>query len=332
MVLDDGYGRLMGDGERRCVYTVLLGGYEHLLEQPVARQSGTDFICFTDHVDPATTTWQVRPVPLVLGSDPGRSSRRPKLLVHEYLADYDTSLYIDNNVLLLADPDEIIDALLPHDGVFAALSHSFRETVRDEFEAVVHLELEAPWVCAEQLAHYEAVDPGALDARPLWGGLLLRRHNVPIVQQTMRLWWEHVLRYSRRDQLSLHAAARATGLDIVVHDLDNHLSPYHEWPRHAKRDRGATTPLPAGPERELAEARSRLEDASTEIAALHQQLEQAGALTRELEDARAEIKELLARLSDAEGRIDALHRSSSWRVTRPLRWASERVGWAGRQR
>ena len=31
-----------------CVYTVLLGGYDALLPQPVSSTSDADFICFTD--------------------------------------------------------------------------------------------------------------------------------------------------------------------------------------------------------------------------------------------------------------------------------------------
>jgi hypothetical protein len=62
----------------------------------------------------------------------------------------------------------------------------------------------------------------------------------------MRTWWEHVLRYSRRDQLSLMVALSATpGLAWRSLQLDNEESPYHRWPvaperRHAMR-KGAGT-------------------------------------------------------------------------------------------
>ena len=110
----------------------------------------------------------------------------------------------------------------------AGFARSFRATIRDEFEEVVAVGKEARWVCAEQLRHYEITDPAALELRPIAGGFLFRRHADPLVQRTMERWWEHVLRYSRRDQLSLRIAARAEGLDILVHEVDNHLSPYHE--------------------------------------------------------------------------------------------------------
>src|SRR5436190_13933362 len=85
---------------RRVVYTVLMGGYEPLLEQHVAARFDTDLVCFTDDPALASPTWQIRLVEPSLPSDSGRSSRRPKILAHEYLPDYDESIYVDNSVLL----------------------------------------------------------------------------------------------------------------------------------------------------------------------------------------------------------------------------------------
>ncbi|MGK2950165.1 MAG: glycosyltransferase domain-containing protein [Acidimicrobiales bacterium] len=298
--------------ERRCVYTVLVGGYEPLLEQHIARQHDIDLICFTDGEIPADSGWERRPVELVLPADTNRSSRRPKLLVHEHLPDYDASLYIDHNVLLTVDPAVMFDAFLPPDVGMAAFRHSFRASVREEFQAVVEYHKEAAWVCDEQLAHYEATDPEALDLRPIAGGFLFRRHADPIVQATMQRWWEHVLRYSRRDQLSLRVAARACGLDILVHDVDNHLSPYHEWPRIlTQRHPGGGSPLVAGPE-------VRIDALEHQVASLEEQL------AHEAEANEAERARLTAEVDHAVATaLHDVHRSTSWRITRPLRAAGD---------
>lgn len=47
---------------RMCVYTVLFGGYEDLLEQPVATQSEVDFICFVDNAGVRSRTWRLHVV------------------------------------------------------------------------------------------------------------------------------------------------------------------------------------------------------------------------------------------------------------------------------
>ena len=45
---------------RRVVYTVLIGGYEPLLEQPVAGGFETDLVCLTDDPGLRSDTWERR--------------------------------------------------------------------------------------------------------------------------------------------------------------------------------------------------------------------------------------------------------------------------------
>ena len=248
---------------RRVVYTVLMGGYESLVEQPLGGVQGTDLICFTDSVHLTSGTWHVRRVEPVFPADPNRSSRRPKILAHEYLADYDESLYIDNTVLLTAPADVVFDQLLSATSPMALVRHSERASLREEFAKVVENGLDAEWIVTEQLADYERTASQVLDGPTLWGGILARRHNEPSIRNAMQTWWEHVLRYSRRDQLSLPVALEAAGLDLLVHNLDNRRSTFHTWPdKSANRDRSRGAPLPKAPkliaalENELAMRRS----------------------------------------------------------------------------
>ena len=215
---------------RGCAYTVLLGGYERLTEQPVARHSGVDFLCFTDDPTLESETWSIRQLTPLFPGDKVRSQRQAKIQAHAILPEYDVSLYLDNSVLLRRTPEEILEALLPEDALLAIAAHSFRQTVIDEFRMVVSLGLDRADRCEEQERHYRIHDPESLGLRPLWSGLLLRRHHEPRVVEAMNAWCLHVLRYSRRDQLSAHYAFRAAGLEPVVHELDNLESAYHRWP------------------------------------------------------------------------------------------------------
>jgi hypothetical protein len=298
------------------VYTVLVGGYETLLEQHFAAAADTDLVCFTDDPTLTSTSWQIRRLTPRFPLDPNRSSRRPKILAHDYLADYDESLYIDNNVLLLVDPDAVFDALLG-DEPMAVLRHSFRGTLAGEFAAVVDQGKDAAWLCEEQRTHYERTHPELLSGPPYWGGLLLRRHHDPAVRGAMHLWWDHVLRYSRRDQLSLPVALAEAGLRPAVHELDNHISPFHEWPRGAaQRDPRKSAPLPPGPTERIA----RLEQDAAELT---QRLHEAD---RALADVGAELAARTGELAQRRDEIAKLRRSTSWRVTRPLRAARDRLG------
>jgi hypothetical protein len=218
----------------RCVYTTLIGGYERLNEQPVRRQSDIPFICLTD--DPALTseTWDVRRVDTLFPSDPVRSQRELKIRPHKYLAEFERSLYIDNTVILSAPPEAIFERY-PSSSGFAVPLHDFRDTVRDEFAEVARLELDDPVRLREQLEAYRASVPDRLNDRPFWGGFLIRDHGRPAVQSAGDIWAAHVLRYSRRHQLSLGVALHAAGLEPAIIDIPLQLSWCHSWP-HA-RDR-----------------------------------------------------------------------------------------------
>ena len=305
--------------QRRVVYTCLFGGYETLLDQPVAAETDIDFIAFTDDAALRSESWRVQLVDAAFPVDQNRSSRRPKILPHEYLPEFDESLYIDNTVLLTAPPEQVFDALLPVDTSMALFAHSFRGPVREEFEAVVRGRRDIDIICAEQFEHYERLAPEVLESQTLWGGFMLRRHHDPALRAAMQTWWEHVLRYSRRDQLSLPYALSRSGLSPRVHDIDNRVSEYHVWPREgASRDPkgGANPDIAAGlraaaasAHTEAAEQRARADRAEGE----------ATQLRRDVSQAQHELSEARQLLDASRRNVAKLKNSTSWRITRPMR-------------
>lgn len=223
--------------ERRCVYTVLVGGYEDLVEQPMAEESALDFLCFTDDASLQSQTWDIEVIDPLLSADPARSSRLPKIMAHDFVSQYEASLYIDNSVRLTRPPESIFEDLLGRGVGIAALRHPYRETVADEFVAVMAAGYDTPSVCEEQRHHYRSNFPGSLDLKPLIGGFLLRRHLDLDVVAAMRLWWYHVLRFSRRDQLSLPLVLSQSAAAVAALDVDIRDNQYCEWPVGANRRR-----------------------------------------------------------------------------------------------
>jgi hypothetical protein len=267
------------------VFTVLTGGYEVLNEQPAARESALPFFCFTD-APVASETWQMRPVKKLFPGDDIRSQRAYKLRAHDVLPEFDASLYIDNSVLLKLPPERIFE-LAP--GASVALpAHSFRATLRGEFAAVIEQKLDDPALVAAQLSAYDEAFQDVLARRPLWTGMMLRDHRNPNVTAAMEMWFAHVCRYSRRDQLSCLAAFELAGLTPRVLALDNHESEFHSWPHIGSR---------------VAEKRLWLGDAPAEV------------------ELRLEIARLNAEVRELAAAREALLRSTSWRVTAPLRGA-----------
>jgi hypothetical protein len=230
--------------DRLCVYTVLLGNYEALNEQPVARTSLIPFICFTDDPQLHSQTWRLRRIDGLFKCDPIRSQREVKLRPHKHLPDFDASLYIDNSVLLTQDPDEVFRRYFPQSGL-ALPGHSYRNSVLDEFLQVYKRGFDDHGRVLEQLNHYTLSCPEVLDEAPYWTGIRLADHRNEAARQLLDLWLMHVLRYSRRDQLSINYVSRQLNFVPDRFDLDNYASPFHTWPHVAGRNRemGQRSPL-----------------------------------------------------------------------------------------
>ena len=113
--------------------------------------------------------------------------------------------------------------------VFAAMRHSFRATVADEFDACALQGLESPLVLDEQRSLLAKRSPRLLATQPIWAGLIARRHGDSELLDAMERWWANLLRYSRRDQLSLPNALQtidASKFRLVAGS--NYESPVHK--------------------------------------------------------------------------------------------------------
>jgi hypothetical protein len=294
--------------KKRAVYTALLGGYEVLGEQPTSAGSEVDFICFTDDPDLTSTSWDIRYIHALFPLDLFRSQRAIKIRGHESLSSYSETLYIDNSVLLKQDPAVILDNWLL-EGDVAISAHSYREKVIDEFDEVLALSYDDPHRVNEQLLYYAELCPNVLLERPFWNGMIARRHTNE-VQTMMDLWFDHVLRFSRRDQLSANAAFSQSPTAVVTIEQDNNFSEIHQWPRELKRNAELTKI-----------GRQRLGPPIAEIARLHRATE---ALKDEITRQRLENDESHSEADRVRETLRQTHSSLSWSVTRPLRFIRRR--------
>lgn len=309
----------------RVVYRALLGGYEELREEPVAHETDIPFICITDDPDLSSETWTIVQADPRMPQDLTRSVRAVKILGHPSVDEYDQTLWIDNTVELLRPPDELFDDWLEHADVAAPL-HSYRNSVLGEAEAVINAGLEDFARVYEQITHYLAMHPDRVEQNPHWAGIVARRRG-DVTTAAMQTWWEHVLRYSRRDQLSFVVAMGSQGVRLNSVPLDSLGSQWHQWPRARGRDLTKSSPSLREVLRPPASRIGVLEEALSDathslahaVAAREEVIASAQAEVRfrdELLTQRAQVvseveerlREAEGRLHDANGRILALER------------------------
>jgi hypothetical protein len=259
-----------------------------------------------------------------------RSARHVKILLDSYL-DGETTLWIDNSVTLLSRPELFVDEWLTAADVAAPI-HSFRATLLDEFNAVAAESLDDTTRIYEQLVHYAAIDAGCLQEKPHWTGMFARRANERTAA-LMRLWYDHVLRFSRRDQLSFNFVLRRTDASISSLLIDNAASVYHRWPTAVNRlpdevrrgFSGAFIPDIAGFRR--AETRVRELEAngalaSSRIASLEEERADLINALHHREELVKHSEERRSQLEATSKDLELVLSSKSWRMGAPLRWGS----------
>lgn len=183
---------------RLAVYTAIFGNYDKLID-PIGHFPNCDFICFTDQVNLESNKWQIRLVNQ-LDYPPNLMNRKYKLFPNLFLSEYQYSLYLDANIRVKKDLYPFInlftnaDMLLPR--------HSLRCSILEEVVFLLKMNRVDKSKALNQLSTY--FGEGFLDNVGLFeNNIILRKHHSEIVKEAMNLWWEQLLSYTQRDQLSL---------------------------------------------------------------------------------------------------------------------------------
>ena len=200
------------------VYTSIFGGYDVLHENQF-KMNGVDYICFTDS-DIKSETWKVvKSTPIY--NDSNRNAKKYKILPHRYLKDYDYSVWIDGNILVVSD---IRDLVTQHK--YQVFDHNQtrldpRNCIYKEYNAIIELGKrnggsykDNPHVMYKQIRRY--IEEGYPENNGLSkNGIIFRNHNDSDVIKTMEDWWNEIKYNSRRDQLSFNYIAWKNNFNFI---------------------------------------------------------------------------------------------------------------------
>tara|TARA_B100001250_G_scaffold411841_1_gene441475 strand:+ start:1021 stop:2664 length:1644 start_codon:yes stop_codon:yes gene_type:complete len=218
---------------RKVIYTTIFGGYDNLVE-PQYKPEGWDFICFTDS-DLKSDTWKIVKKPLVY-TDNTRTAKRFKVLPHKYLSDYDYSIFIDGNMTIRGDVNDLINKHLSDSNV-AFFDHAQNRLdpnncIYREADYIFYLGQknngnykDNPILIQKQMERYK--QEGYPQKNGLITGMvILRKHNETDCIKVMEKWWEEIKYNSKRDQLSFNYSAWKTDVKFNYMDGDSRDNEY----------------------------------------------------------------------------------------------------------
>jgi len=213
---------------KKVIYTCITGKYDKIIDSHILPKD-VDLVCFTNQKQVPNIYKHV----LIDIKDCGeaKTNRFYKLLPHRFLKNYDASIYIDGNMQVVGDINLLFEQLS-----FSNLinfSHPDRTCLYEELKACIRFKKDEPLIMQKQIQKYKDEDYPVNNGL-LRCGVLIRKHNEEDSIKTMEVWWENVLKFSKRDTLSLKHALWKTKMENAVIDVKTFKN-YFKIHKHIKK-------------------------------------------------------------------------------------------------
>ncbi|XP_074571751.1 putative hexosyltransferase MUCI70 [Curcuma longa] len=151
--------------------------------------------------------WRIVVVKDLPFSDQRLNGKIPKMLSHRLFPNASFSIWVDSKSQFRRDPIGVLEALLWRtNSVLAISEHGARSSLYDEAKAVIKKHKAMPEEVEIQLLQYRL--DGIPDEKRLYGkkalaeaSVIVREHT-PLTNIFMCLWFNEVVRFTSRDQLS----------------------------------------------------------------------------------------------------------------------------------
>jgi hypothetical protein len=179
----------------KCIYTVIVDGYD-TLKEPLHPNPDWDFVCFTDNPSLLKTDrWRV----VLLNNPHGLSnhllSRRPKILTHEYLPEYDLTLYVDATYRITGDLNQFIESPIED---ISLVIRDLNRSIGDEIKDLIKYKTIAPNEADLLVKTLSKEGYNSPRGTYYFGGLILRKQTEQI-KKLMEEWWQSLTLF-KRDQ------------------------------------------------------------------------------------------------------------------------------------
>ena len=189
--------------------TAIFGEFDKLL-LPETLDPDLDYFCITDQELDGYGVFTIIKSDY-LDPDPRRSARYAKTHLWKYVAEYDTVIWVDANILVHNSLKPYLERFGQSGNALAALPHPFRETLFEEAAMCREMALDEADVIADQIARYIKI-PALAKETLIETNLLIFDPRRPEMLEAFRIWWNEINLFSRRDQISVNFALHKAGV------------------------------------------------------------------------------------------------------------------------
>ena len=220
-----------------CVYTCITGNYDDLKEiNKSVYEENIDYYCFTNNKNFKSDTWKI----IYISDDDLDNhllSRKIKILGHEIINNnYDISVWIDGAASLnLKITDFLNNECDFKNYELFCFRHSVRDCIYQEAKACIQLMKDNPEIIRRQVNFLKSENyPENYGLCEM--GLFARDLHSEKVTKTMEIWFDMLLKYSKRDQLSFMYSVYKTDVKLQQLDLNVFDNKYFDWIPHCNFD------------------------------------------------------------------------------------------------
>ncbi len=211
-----------------CVYTCITGNYDRLKEIKY-REKNIDYICFTNNKEIKSNDWNIKYIDEDL--DNLTLARKLKILGHQYLKEYNINVWIDGAIEILKPISEFLKDCCDFNRYdIIGFNHKFRNCIYDEMKECVQVNKET----VENALKLEKFL--IKEKYPKNNGLIestvLVRKNIDEINKLMDDWYNMLIKFSRRDQLSFNYCLWKRPVKISFLNMYVYDNPYFKHDQH----------------------------------------------------------------------------------------------------
>lgn len=220
---------------KKVVYTVHSGHYDQI--KPVKFENdGVDFYIISDEEITPPKGWKVIVIENEKGNSPVMYNRKYKINPFLLFDEYDISLYLDSNIEVISELEELFYIFSNSDEKIACYEHPVRDCVYEEANEIKRIGYDYFFKVNKQMRKYKNEGYEKLFLRE--ANVIFRKNDIDL-KNAMIIWWDEFSNGVKRDQLSLSYSLKRANVSMKslgLHDA-RFVNKYFLYHEHLKKNK-----------------------------------------------------------------------------------------------